>query len=136
VPHCFEFLVSHKETVRTLQDEDVLFAPLYTCPVFQHGVWPDECLVCGGPVTRHVEAKTPQAETIEQAAAAVSDSASVVKNVPYCQDHDRQVFIHRSDRGELQLVFMDYGVRRRYLAANTRAAVEPARVRRANNSQR
>jgi hypothetical protein len=119
-PHCFEWLVSHKGTVRALQDEDVLFAPLYTCPVFQHGVWPHECIVCGVPVARRVEAKTPQGETLALAAETVSDSESVVKGVPYCQAHEKQVFVHLSDRGELQLSFMDYGARRRDLAANAR----------------
>lgn len=119
-PHCFEWLVSHKGTLSALQDEDVLFPPLYTCPVFQHGGWPDECIACGVPVARRVEAKTLQAETMELAAGAVADSESVVKSVPYCQEHEKQVFLYRSDRGELQLLFMDYGARRRYLAANAR----------------
>jgi hypothetical protein len=119
-PHCFEWLVRHKGAVRALRDEDVALALLYTCPVFQHGGWPDECLVCGGPATRRMEAKALEDKTLERAAAVLADSASVVKGVPYCQAHENQVFVHIGNLGELLLVFMDYGARRRYLAANVR----------------
>jgi hypothetical protein len=67
-----------------------------------------------------MEAKPLQAETLPLLAATESDSAGVVKSVPYCQAHEGQVVVHRSDRDELQLLFMDYGARRRYLAANPR----------------
>ena len=67
-----------------------------------------------------MEAKTVQGAELALAAGAVSDSAGVVKSVPYCAEHERQVFVHRGDRGELLLLFMNYGARRRYLAANAR----------------
>jgi hypothetical protein len=119
-PHCFEWLVRHKGTVRALRDEDVSIAIVYSCPVFQDGVWPEECLVCGVPVTRRMEAKTLQGTTLALAEGASSASAGVVKSVPYCQAHEKQAFVYPGDRGELLLLFMDYGARRRYLAANAR----------------
>lgn len=131
-PHCFEWLVSDKAIVRALQDEDVVFAMVYSCPVFRNGGWPAECIACGAPAIRRMEAKTLQAGSLPLGTGAVADSAGAVKRVPYCEAHEAEVFAHQGDRGELLLLFKDYGARRRYLAANARRVpVKLARPKRA-----
>lgn len=131
-PHCFEWLVSDKGTVRALRDEDVAFAMLQSCPVFWNGVWPDECIACGAPASRRMEAKTLQAGPLPLGTGAVADATGSVRRVPYCEAHEAQVVVHQGDHGELLLLFMDYAARRRYLAANTRRVpVKLAPARRA-----
>lgn len=118
--HCFEWLVSDKGTVRALRDEDVVFAMVLSCPVFWNAVWPGECIACGAPASRQMEAKKLQAGPLLLGTGAMEEAAGAVKRVPYCEAHEAQVFLHQGDHGELLLLFMDYAARRRYLTVNAR----------------
>src|SRR5258708_5519200 len=55
---CREWLISDRGQIRAFRETDIGDKKEFDCPVIANGVWPDECIVCGAPATRHLNART------------------------------------------------------------------------------
>jgi hypothetical protein len=114
---CFEWLISNKGQVRAFRETDVGNRKEFDCPVIANGVWPDECIVCGAPPTRHRNARTVNLALGALLIGKIGVSFGSVKNIPYCDTHDGAISVKKSE-GKIWADFNDYSARRRYLYAN------------------
>jgi hypothetical protein len=114
---CFEWLISDKGQIRAFRETDIGDRRDFDCPVIANGVWPDECIVCGAPATRHLNARTFNVGLASLLVGRLSVSYGSVKNIPYCKAHEAAVTVKAVD-GKIWADFNDYAARRRYLYAN------------------
>ena len=114
---CFEWLISDKGQIRAYRETDIGGRKEFDCPVIAKGVWPDECITCGAPATRHLQAKTFNVGLGSLLVGRLAVSYGSVKNIPYCDLHDAAVTVKTVDR-KIWANFNDYSARRRYLHAN------------------
>lgn len=116
-PNCFEWLISHQATLRAFKNEDTGDKKEFSCPVFERAQWPQECITCGAPPVRFLEAKKTKLELGKLLVGRLSVSWGSINNVPYCGAHGGDVSLEIKD-GILRAVFTDYDARRRYLCSN------------------
>lgn len=114
---CFEWLVSDRGQIRAFRETDIADKKEFDCPVIANGVWPDECIVCGAPATRHLQARTFNVGLASLLVGRFSVSYGSVKNIPYCASHEGAVAVKEVD-GKIWAEFNDYAARRRYLYVN------------------
>jgi hypothetical protein len=114
---CFEWLISDKGQIRAFRETDIGDRKQFDCPVFANGVWPNECIVCGAPPTRHLNARTFNVGLGTLLIGKLSVSYGSVKNIPYCNEHKDAVTVKSFDR-KIWADFNDYSARRRYLNTN------------------
>jgi hypothetical protein len=116
-PKCFEWLISNEGQLRAFKTEDLTDQKEFRLPVFENSKWPNECIVCGGAVTKYTEAKNTSMNVAKLLVGRISVSWGSIKNVPYCDQHDGAVKLKIDDK-EMFVDFNDYAARRRYLAVN------------------
>jgi hypothetical protein len=116
-PKCFEWLVSNMGEIRPFKEQDFKDETEFKSPVFQNSVWPNECITCGNPATKYLEAKNTSLSVGKLLVGRISVAWGTVKNVPYCDAHEEMVKL-KVDSDEMFVVFKDYAARRRYLAVN------------------
>lgn len=114
---CFEWLISDKGQIRAFRETDIGNRKEFDCPVIANGVWPDECIVCGAPVSRRLLARTFNVGLASLLVGRLSLSYGSVKSIPYCDLHDAAVRVKAVD-GKIWADFNDYAARRRYLHVN------------------
>ncbi|EEF57513.1 hypothetical protein [Pedosphaera parvula] len=123
---CFEWLISDGGQIRAFRETDIGNTKEFDCPVIANGVWPNECIVCGAPTTRHLNAKTLNVGLASLLVGRLSVSYGSVKNIPYCDVHEAAVTVKTVDR-KIWADFKDYAARRRYLHANRIHRMEAAK---------
>lgn len=125
-PHCHEWLMSNEGELRAFTAEDLkrkdedtnrLKFKKITAPVFQDGIWPGECILCGDKPTRTEDANKANVNLAKLLVGRLSVSTAGIKNIPYCDNHGEAVSMIIKDE-EPFLVFKDYGARRRYVFIN------------------
>ena len=116
-PFCREWLISDSGSVRAFREEDITDQKEFDCPVFENGIWPNECVSCGAAPTRSLEARSGKLNLGSLAVGRLSVSLGKVKNIPYCAAHKDGVSV-KIVNDKLHLAFEDYRARRRYLHAN------------------
>jgi hypothetical protein len=114
---CFEWLISDHGQIRAFRDTDVGDKKEFDCPIVANGIWPDECIVCGAPATRQLQARTFKVGLASLLVGRLSVSYGSVKNIPYCDAHDAAVTVKAVD-GKIWADFNGYAARRRYLYVN------------------
>lgn len=114
---CFEWLLSDQGQIRAFRETDIGDTKEFDCPVIANGVWPDECIVCGAPPTRHLNARTLNVGLASLLVGRLSVSYGSVKSIPYCEAHEGAITVKTVDR-KIWADFKDYAARRRYLHAN------------------
>ncbi|TND05868.1 MAG: Uncharacterized protein FD123_3559 [Bacteroidetes bacterium] len=117
-PVCFEWLVSHQGTLRAFTQADIGKKTEFDCPVFMFANWPQECIVCGAPAVRFLQAKRTKLEAGKLLIGKISVSWGSINNIPYCGFHHDAVGVNMRD-SFLRAVFYDYDMRRRFLAVNS-----------------
>lgn len=116
--NCREWLLSHKGVVRAFSSEDAGLRDLkFTAPVYEGGVWQNECVVCGAQPARGQDLKKTKMDGIVLVVGRISVSTATVSNVPYCETHWDAVQLGVKDDYP-RLTFDDYDARRRYIAVN------------------
>jgi len=123
---CFEWLISDRGQIRAYCETDIGDRKEFDCPVIANGIWPDECIVCGAPAARHLQAKTLNVGLASLLVGRLSLSYGSVKNIPYCDAHEAAVTVKAVD-GKIWASFNDYAGRRRYLHANKLHRMRAAR---------
>ena len=117
-PNCQEWSISHEGQLRAFTQEDAdRLDKKFRAPVFENGVWPNECLTCGQPATRGDDLKTANVSGLKLLLGRISVSSAKVFNVPYCHRHTEDVKLIIREQ-EPRLEFKDYQARRRYIALN------------------
>jgi len=114
---CFEWLISDRGQIRAYRETDTGDRREFDCPVIANGVWPNECIMCGAPATRFLQARTFNVGLASLLVGRLSLSYGSVKNVPYCDVHEAAVTVKSVD-GKIWAGFNDYAARRRYLHVN------------------
>lgn len=114
---CFETLVSNAGTIRMLTPQDDFLEGKFQAPVFRNGVWPNECICCGGVVDHVEEAKKTKVELTKLLVGTLSVGSTSVDGIPYCNQHGEMVSITIEDEHP-RLIFGDLGARRRYVMMN------------------
>ncbi len=116
--HCFEWLISNEGQVRALTDEKEPPGKALEAPMFEEGVWPNECLVCGVPPVRTEEAKKAKVELSQLLVGQLSVASASINQIPYCDRHGGSVTMTIREEYP-RLVFSDYAMRRRYVQVNS-----------------
>lgn len=116
-PVCFEWLISHEGTLRAFRPEDIGERKDFDCPVFINARWPNECIVCGAPAVRGLQAKRIKIDLDKLLVGKLSVASGSVSHIPYCAVHQNAVNVDVRN-GQLRVLFYDYAARRRYLAVN------------------
>jgi hypothetical protein len=114
---CFEWLISDRGQIRAFRETDIGDRKEFECSVIANGVWPDECITCGAPATRHLHARTFKVGLASLLVGRLSVSYGSVKNIPYCDVHEAAIAVRAVD-GKIRADFNDYAALRRYLHAN------------------
>jgi hypothetical protein len=87
-------------------------------------VWPDECCVCGGEVTRR-ETYTRNITKAARGAQLRDEEVLLAANdVPYCDDHKdgvafRTILVYGQSARRLQLLFRSHAYRNKFRALNS-----------------
>ena len=112
-----EWLISDSGQVRAFREVNIGDKKEFDCPVFANGIWPAECIVCGAPATRRLNARTFGVGGAALLIGRISVSWGSVKDIPYCENHKDAVSIKTVDK-KIWAVFNDYAMQRRYLHVN------------------
>ena len=102
---CGEYLAVQKGEVRLLE-ASITEHPTFKSRMFEHGKWPDACVLCGDHATR-------------------TENSGGLKGVPYCGAHGKAVIYAGSEDGVSSLQWRSLAMMRRYLAANRALADQP-----------
>jgi hypothetical protein len=86
-------------------------------PLFEDGRWPNECLTCGAPTTRHDALSKNSIDGFALLVGRISTRSAKVGDVPYCDQHAEQVTMHFSDDKPV-FRFKELGAMRRYVSVN------------------
>lgn len=115
---CFEYSYLKGMKIQPMDPATVANLPRFVSPVFEGGVWPQGCVLCGEPSTR---LDTLKYRTLRAAPLLVGQlwlQTSSMKNVPYCAQHKDAVELSVSRGSKLDLKWRSLRMMRRYLAAN------------------
>ncbi len=115
--HCHQWLISNEGQVRAFNEEDAAKKKYIDAPVFEDGVWPNECIACGAKTTRTMTAEKNKVELSQLLIGTLSVASGSIKGVPYCDAHGDIVKLDIKDDC-LRLVFPDLEMQKRYLEVN------------------
>jgi hypothetical protein len=143
---CFEISKFENERFSPYDPNAVAETPIFRSPLFENGIWPNGCVVCGGPPTHFDEAKAVRYQARRLATPLVSavylpHPAARAASVPYCKLHREALqvippkemfawtpwkyvpgFAERmEERRKAFLMWRSLPMMRRYLEANRRA---------------
>lgn len=93
-------------------------------PVFDNGVWPNECVSCGDAITHYGKAKHTKINAEQLLVGALSVSSGSVSKIPYCDRHNNVIGLKIKD-DYLRVIFPDFEMMKRYLAVNKGRGVKP-----------
>ncbi len=116
---CFEYSQAGGMKVRPMDPGKVADKPVFIAPVFEGGNWPQGCVLCGEPATRHDELTARSiVHPASLAAGRLWLSSTTMKNVPYCAQHKDALELSVNQSKQLDLKWQSLRMMRRYLAAN------------------
>jgi hypothetical protein len=118
--HCGEYATLEKGELRAHEPTQVTEEPTFKSHVFQKGVWPEGCVLCGAPPVRTDKLSTTNVSGAALLVGSISVSSGKVSGVPYCGEHKDAVKLSVDDE-KLQLTWRSLPMLRQYLAANRQA---------------
>lgn len=115
---CHEWLLSNQGSLSPMDDAAFDKANgKARPPLFEDGRWPDECVTCGAPTTRHIQLSKNSIDGYALLVGSIRTRSAKVHDVPYCNDHDDQVKLEFNDDTPV-FKFKDFGAMRRYVNVN------------------
>jgi hypothetical protein len=123
---CGEYLTLEKGTLRAHDPEVVSEELSFDSHVYKDGVWPQACVLCGGPPERHDDLRTTDISGIALLMGRLSVASGSVSGVPYCAAHSGAVKLKIEDE-QLRLRWRSLPMLRTYVHLNRTAGRSPYR---------